>query len=257
VKSIKYVQLRLPHSEKYLLLNFCRHSLRVLLPGLRLFTLNANEAARLPKFLMGEEDAELLRFFITKELGTDLPEKLNTCLEKRHQVKDNEQVLFSSSDYDLASNANTWYRGYGIENEIFITTNFDIYISKFTFAHGFVEKDYNDTSLMLKMKREKSVNIEIGLQHPYSTTADVATTLSATNWSTYEMTCSEPILLQKGVPMRLVLSTANCHLFCVCVPWSILDLTSSGDPAHKYFQQLQFKQTNYPIFLQSFSHRLA
>jgi hypothetical protein len=227
----------------------------VLLPGLRLFTLNANEAARLPKFLMGEEDAELLRFFITKELGTDLPEKLNTCLEKRHQVKDTEQVLFSSSDYDLASNV--WCsRANGLVNEIFITTNFDIYISKFTFAHGFVEKDYNDTSLKLKVKRENSVNIGIGQQHHNSTTA-VATTLSATKWSTYELTCSEPILLQKGVPMRLVMSTAHHYLYWVRVPWSILDLTSSGDPAHKYFQQLQFKQTSDPIFLRSFSHRLA
>jgi hypothetical protein len=230
----------------------------VLLPGLRLLTLNANEAARLPKFLTPDEDAELLRFFITKELGTDFPEKLNTCLEKRYQVKDTEQVLFSISDYEQVLTAKNWYLcQYVLLNELFITSNFDIFISKLTFVHGFVEKVDKDESLLLKIQKVRNVKIEISHQADGSTTAEVAATLSAMNLSAFELTCSVPLFIKKGAPMRLIMSTSDCYLHYAHVPWSILDLTSLGDTAHTYFQQLQFKQTHLPIFLQSISHCLA
>lgn len=59
--------------------------MRIFLPKFRLLTLKPEEAVELPKFLTYQEEAALLRFFITRDVK-GLPETLNTLLQTRNQL---------------------------------------------------------------------------------------------------------------------------------------------------------------------------
>jgi hypothetical protein len=218
---------------------------------MRVFTLMAQEATQLPKFLTDEEDAALLRFFIFGEIR-DLPDNLNPCLAKRCQSKDTEQILFTMSRCVIVS-TERWYfsRPLNVQNELLITTNVDLYITKFTMVHHYFEHKDSESN------KNKSVDINFRVDDS-NVKIEVKNVTSLINTSTYEVTCSYPIFLSRNEPTRLTLTSrySNGHYARVSHP--VIDLASLGDTARKYFKQLQLKvEDRKSIFIKSFYHHLA
>lgn len=218
-----------------------------MLPGLRLFTLEAREAARLPKFLTDKEDAELLRFFITEEMGADMPEKLNTSIVKRHQVNDIVQILNDRRARDSPLHYKC--------NELLLTTNVDILITQFSVAHN-CENCFKFYELFVFNSCSKAI---IYIEDDDVDFVEIEADLRPIDSNTYKLKCVNPILVKKNEPMRLIVArydynTKNQE------PWSTLDLDHFSRPAKKNFHRIQFKEASNDktkTFLASFSHRMV
>lgn len=241
--------------------------MRYLLSGFRLLTLEADEGADLPQFLTAKESIELLRFFITRKLG-EFPETMNLATEKRHPIKDTEQILMSTNDYELSrrSSTDSWHRidsrhRSTFRNTILLTTTVDILITKITCVQGLRNHTMTDS--------EKHYISPTFTPHAFfdhitlsvrNVNKDADAEVEKTTTINYDTIClkiSEPILISKDEPMKLeIIFKTGTHNILAPVPWTVFDLSAAGDETLKCFKQLQFEESVFPIVIKSISHRL-
>lgn len=221
----------------------------------------------MPQFLTSKESMELFRFFITRKLG-EFPETMNLVTEKRHQIKDTEQILMLTNDYDIArsSSTNSWFRigctnNREFRNTILLTTTVDILITKITCVQGLrnhTRTDSGNRYIPTTFTPHAFFDhITLSVRNVNKDAAAEVKKTTTFNYDTIYLKFSEPILISKDEPMRLeIIFGPYTDNILAPVPWTVFDLSAAGDATLKCFKQLQFEENEYPIVIKSISHRL-